>query len=237
MLQKDLIYIKYGFVYITINKVNNKKYVGRCRYNSKTGNWKTYLGSGVYLKNAINKYGKENFYKIIIDEANNEEELRDIEEYYIDMFNAVDSKEFYNIKDSSVGGNTYPKDKNSKKYKQRVKRISEALLGDKNPMYNKPKTQKMIDAIKESNSLKVEVVDKDDNVLYFDSKTEMINYYIDVINNEVDYNKEEVTNLRRVVEHYLYCKENDFVHKILPKKKLRNIKDRIYEIKYIKVVK
>ena len=213
------------------------KYIGKCIYDKKACSWKTYLGSGVYLQRAIKKYGKENFYKIIIDEADNEDELRDIEEYYIDMFDAVKSKDFYNLKNSSMGGNTYDSDKNSERYKKRIENVSRATSGKNNPMYGKPKSKKMIDAVKKANSLKVKVIDKNDIEITFDSKNQMVDYYIDVINKEVDYNKDEVKNLKRTVKHYLHCKENKIINKIKTKKKLKNIRDRIYEIKEISIVK
>ena len=56
----------YGFIYLTTNKVNGMKYVGQKTYD-KRGNWKTYLGSGVYLKRAISKYGKDNFSRQILE--------------------------------------------------------------------------------------------------------------------------------------------------------------------------
>ena len=213
------------------------KYIGKCIYDRKACSWKTYLGSGLYIQRAIEKYGKENFYKIIIDEADNEDELKDIEEYYIDMFDAVKSKDFYNLKNSSIGGNTYGTDKNSDRYKKRIEKVSKATSGKNNPMYGRPKTQKMIDAVKKANSLKVKVIDKNDDEIIFESKNQMVNYYVDVINKEVSYNKDEVKNLKRTVAHYLYCKENKIINKTKTKKKLKNIRDRIYEIKEISIVK
>lgn len=213
------------------------KYIGKCIYDKKACSWKTYLGSGLYIQRAIKKYGKENFYKIIIDEADNEQELRDIEEYYIDMFDAVKSKDYYNLKNSSMGGNTYGSDKNSERYKKRVENVSRATSGKNNPMYGRPKTKKMIDAVKKANSLKVKVIDKDDKELFFDSKSKMIDYYVDIINKEVDYNKDEVKNLKRTIAHYLLCKERNIDSKTRAKVILRNIRDRIYEIKEISIVK
>lgn len=213
------------------------KYIGKCIYDKKACSWKTYLGSGLYIQRAIKKYGKESFYKIIIDEADNEQELRDIEEYYIDMFDAVKNKDFYNLKNSSIGGNTYDSDKNSERYKKRVENASRATSGKNNPMYGRPKTKKMIDAVKKSNSLKVKVIDKDDKELFFDSKSKMIDYYVDIINKEVDYNKDEVKNLKRTIAHYLLCKERNIDSKARAKVILRNIRDRIYEIKEISIVK
>ena len=47
----------YGFVYLTTNTINNKKYIGMCK-NTHRDN---YLGSGKVLKQGIDKKGKENF--------------------------------------------------------------------------------------------------------------------------------------------------------------------------------
>lgn len=151
--------MRYGFIYITINKVNNMKYIGKCVYGRKNS-WEKYLGSGVYLKRAINKYGKENFYKSIIDECDSEKELREVEEYYIDMFNSVESKEFYNIKYTSIGGDTFTNNPN-KEHTRILK--SKNASGKNNPMYGKPKSKQMLESVRISNSKPIEI----DGVRYF----------------------------------------------------------------------
>lgn len=52
----------YGFIYITTNHINGKQYIGQRKYDKKE-KWKNYLGSGIILTRAIEKYGKENFSK------------------------------------------------------------------------------------------------------------------------------------------------------------------------------
>lgn len=150
--------MRYGFIYITINKVNNMKYIGKCVYGRKNS-WSKYLGSGVYLQRAIKKYGRESFYRIIIDECDSEEELRDVEEYYIEQFDAVRSPDFYNIKNTSIGGDTFTNNPN-KEYTRMLKSINSS--GSRNPMYGKPKTQKMIDSVKKANSRPIMI----DNIRY-----------------------------------------------------------------------
>ena len=91
----------YGFIYITTNLINGKKYIGQKRYDNR-GKWKTYLGSGTLLKRAIKKYKKENFSREIIDEAKDQDELNDKEIFWIRYYNADSSDDFYNI---CSGGN------------------------------------------------------------------------------------------------------------------------------------
>lgn len=127
----------YGFIYITTNLINNKKYIGKCEYNRKNG-WEDYLGSGKILKQSIQKYGIENFSREIICEATTLEELNMLEKYHIELHNACESIEFYNIADGGNGGNTrlgYTEEE----YIEYCKKFS--APGEKNPMYGKKHTK------------------------------------------------------------------------------------------------
>jgi hypothetical protein len=62
----------YYFIYKTTNKINQKYYYGA---HTTTDMNDGYLGSGVALKKAIKKYGKENFYREIIELCDNENEM------------------------------------------------------------------------------------------------------------------------------------------------------------------
>lgn len=88
----------YGFIYITTNLLNGKKYIGKRRFS---GNWKSYLGSGIHLKEAIKKYGRSNFSKVIVDIGYSDGELNEKEMNLIKFFNADNSRDYYNI---SKGG-------------------------------------------------------------------------------------------------------------------------------------
>ena len=89
-----------GYIYITTNLIDNKKYIGK-RVDTKFREW--YLGSGIYLRNAVNKYGKENFKVEKICEADNLEILDKLEIEYIKKYDAVNSNEFYNIHPGGTG--------------------------------------------------------------------------------------------------------------------------------------
>jgi len=104
----------YGFVYITTNMVNGKKYIGQKIFDR---HWKLYLGSGKRLKSAINKYGKENFNREIIAIAFSKEELDNLEINYINISNAVISEDYYNI---AYGGGTNTGLKFSDEHKQKI---------------------------------------------------------------------------------------------------------------------
>ena len=93
----------YGFIYMTTNNVNGKKYIGQKTYK---GNYVKYLGSGVLLNRAIDKYGSENFSKIILKNCKTKEELDECEIKYIEKYNATEDKNFYNIAKGGDGGNT-----------------------------------------------------------------------------------------------------------------------------------
>lgn len=79
-------------IYKTTNLVNGKIYVGQSKYNNPN-----YLGSGTRLALAINKYGKENFKKEIIEECNTPDELNEREKYWIKELKSQDRNIGYNI--------------------------------------------------------------------------------------------------------------------------------------------
>ena len=90
----------FGFIQITINHVTGKRQIGQ-RILDQKGDWKRYIGSGVYLMNSIKVHGANAFSKEIIDVAENADDLNEKEIYWIAFYDAVANKDFYNI---SPGG-------------------------------------------------------------------------------------------------------------------------------------
>lgn len=89
----------YGYIYETTNLINGKKYIGKHKSNKFD---KNYYGSGIGLKRALNKYGKENFKTIILEEINTNQYDLDLREtYWIEYYDTVKSKNYYN---NSYGG-------------------------------------------------------------------------------------------------------------------------------------
>lgn len=88
-----------GYIYITTNLLDNKRYIGR--KTSQVFLSTKYLGSGIHLKRAIEKYGKENFKVELIESCETYQELVEREMYWIAFYDAARSPDFYN---SSEGG-------------------------------------------------------------------------------------------------------------------------------------
>ena len=113
-------------VYITTNLVNGKKYIG-----STSNNFNYYLGGGKLLQLAIKKYGKPNFKKQILWEGDSQYRY-EMEEYYINYYNAANNPWFYNISDKGVGNKIGIGGHHQPHTKQGKQNISKALKGRKN---------------------------------------------------------------------------------------------------------
>jgi group I intron endonuclease len=118
--EKNLKYI----VYCTTNLVNYKKYIGSHVCKDLTDG---YLGSGTSLIQAFKKYGKQNFKREILAIVDCPKIMKELEEYYIDYYNAFTSKLFYNRNRKGVG---YPYGR--KKPKEHCENLRNQRLGKPN---------------------------------------------------------------------------------------------------------
>jgi len=89
-------------IYKTTNLLNNKVYIGKDTINNPT-----YYGSGLLIRAAIKKYGKENFKKEIIETCPATDILNEREKYWIDFFKSTDRIIGYNLTDGGTGGQTW----------------------------------------------------------------------------------------------------------------------------------
>ena len=125
-------------IYKITNLLDGMVYVGQ---DSK--NRSSYFGSGLLIKRAIEKYGKENFKREILEHCNTKEELNQREVYWIKKLNAKENG--YNICGGGQGQN----------HDDIKKRFSETKKGVNNGMFGRKHTDEVKKIVSEKNKGKV----------------------------------------------------------------------------------
>ena len=152
------------YIYKIENLINGKNYIGKRKcpdYLTPEGDT-GYMGSGVLLKQAFQKYGKENFKKeIVFDKIYLESTINFLEKEFIRIFREHNKAE-YNIASGGEGVMTgrHHTEETRKKLSEAHKNISaetrkkmsEAEKGEKNHFFGKHHTEearkKMSEALK-----------------------------------------------------------------------------------------
>ena len=88
----------YNYIYKITNQINGKIYIGKHSTNNLDDG---YMGSGVLIKKAIQKYGIENFTKEYLAFCDTEEKLNWFEKFYIKKYKAREVG--YNLTDGGDG--------------------------------------------------------------------------------------------------------------------------------------
>lgn len=122
-------------IYKITNLINGRFYVGQDKYNNPN-----YYGSGKILKQAINKYGKENFIKEILEYCSSKEHLNEREVYWINFLNARERGVGYNITKGGLGGDTFTGNPDSDKTR---KKISNSKKGRKGVIFTEEAKRKI----------------------------------------------------------------------------------------------
>lgn len=141
----------FGIIYITVNKVNGRKYIGQ--HKCKTDN-DSYLGSGKALLSAIKKYGRDNFERHTLYKAETEEELDQKEVEFISAFMATEREQYYNINEGGSANRMCGKNNpmygkkgslapgyGRKKSDEEIKILKERMSGTSNPMFGRRYTE------------------------------------------------------------------------------------------------
>jgi len=147
------------FVYKITNLINGKKYIGKhSTCNIKDG----YLGSGIVLKRAIGKYGKENFKKEILFESGDEAQVYRMEKIYVTP-EIVNNPMYYNI---MVGGNGASSGKNNTFYGKHHTEETKTKIGESS------KNRTILEKTKQkiSNTLKGRIFSKETKKLMSKAK-------------------------------------------------------------------
>ena len=133
-------------VYMHINKINGKKYIGITK-QSPEKRWRKGGGySGKHFSSAIKKYGWDNFEHVILFIGLSCQEACDIEESLITMYHTSNQDYGYNL---SSGGENPSKGARWKLSKETRKKMSEVAKGEKNGFYGKHFTEEQLKMLKE----------------------------------------------------------------------------------------
>lgn len=136
---------KYRYIYLIKNNINNKTYIGQHTTKNLDDN---YFGSGMLLKKAIEKYGKENFEFGYLVFCSNHIELNEQEKIWIKFFKNHTNRGNYNIRDGGQDEFIFSHSEESKikisKNKTRHiwtekerKAMSDRVSGENHPLHKK----------------------------------------------------------------------------------------------------
>jgi group I intron endonuclease len=131
-----------AYVYLITNKINGRKYIGSSRKSQIDFN---YYGSGKAIKDALKKYGKDNFQRDILWEG--KENARDMETYFLEKTDAANNPLYYNMTNDARGNNLHKEETKKtvsekltgrKLSKETCEKISKAKLGSTTSKKGKP---------------------------------------------------------------------------------------------------
>ena len=99
-------------IYCIHNSITGKNYIGQTVVSLKERSYQHFYKNSKcrYLKRAVDKYGKDNFYIFEIDSASSLEELSKKEAYWIKKYESDNQSMGYNLRKSSKGKGVLNKD-------------------------------------------------------------------------------------------------------------------------------
>ena len=143
----------YYTVYKTTNTVNGKFYIGKHQTNDLDDG---YLGSGKYIKEAIQKYGKESFLKEILFIFQSEEDMNQAERELVSE-QLVSNIMSYNL---GVGGEGGPHFKGKHHSDETREKIRSSRLGSTTSESTKQKIRENNARTNQSRSVKCSAANK-----------------------------------------------------------------------------
>lgn len=142
-------------VYVHINTINNKLYIGITKRNNPKRRWENGHGykRNVYFARAIDKYGWNNFKHIILFENLTQEVASIVEQELIKKYKSNNPKFGYNIRSGGISGFTNAESTNEK-LRERFRGKGGywyGVYGENHPRYGTKMPQDAIETIREKN--------------------------------------------------------------------------------------
>jgi group I intron endonuclease len=174
-----------GYIYKVVNKLNGMMYIGQTK-NDLYERWrghKKITSNCLYLKNALQKYGVENFsFKLICICFDEDLDFYEVE--YIQKHNTI-VPNGYNIRDGGNSGkhNEITKLKISNSLKNRTKNITNRRVGIPHTLSTKERISKALKGrvMKKETIQKLSKLNTKHNILQYDSQNKEISTYPNII--------------------------------------------------------
>lgn len=141
-----MIYMKknnhYNCIYMYINKLNGRKYIGQAQDFNKRHRHHIAKSNNKYpIDRAFNKYGKENFeIKILAENIPTQEQINEYEKFFIKRYKTLATECGYNISNGGESGHNNFAGKTEEEINEIRHKISihhADISGKNNPMYGK----------------------------------------------------------------------------------------------------
>lgn len=121
----------YGYIYKTENKITHEIYIGQKKSKKFI---KSYYGSGKHIKKNLEIYGKKNFIVELLETADDECELNELEVKYIQKYKNEYMDRCINQAHGGKGGNVFEYASNDEidKFKNKMTKINKKRCNDEN---------------------------------------------------------------------------------------------------------
>ncbi len=147
------------YVYKIINNINNKFYIGKRKHNNPKID--LYMGSGKLIKLAIEKYGKSNFSKEIIEIFKTNDEAAKLE-FELVTKEVIKNPNCYNLHEGGYGGFHHIND-GSPEHIKRCKKASKLVKNRFNLEKYRWTSETGKEASKKANKKKKEMIKNGEN--------------------------------------------------------------------------
>lgn len=139
-------------IYLWVNLIDNKKYVGQAQnFYKRMYDYKV-KRANKHLLNAIDKYGIDNFNIYVLEKIKDIKDLNEREQYWMDYYRCYEQDKGYNICRFASTTRGYHHTEETHKLLSKIRKENPvSLKGENNPMYGKHHTEETKKKISDAN--------------------------------------------------------------------------------------